>query len=178
MSRRYFQRAPYGSFVRDQVVFELSHLDEYLLSVEGRQVCVTFEDHCFTRSPQPGEVEDPLYPRRVFCEERYRYSLKLRELLLKATEGSVWIMGNANYAALPTVSADGQPVLYGIFFDLRPVANLPFALHLSVRSAYICETPPATQGDIKFKRLMELRLKGESPRPTTSGHRRTPQIRP
>lgn len=188
MAGPYFRKRSWPPFVYQGVTYGLTHLDEYVFSVvdangnQRRHIAVTFEDHCFTRFPAPGDDRALVYPtsdRRPghFCFERYTLSLGLREHIANATAGDVWNVVGGNFAAVPVVDHSGKRLLYGIIFSLDRVSGLPVHLHMRVETAYPVEQKElVTFGHIRFPYLVALRMKHERPRQNTSRHRKKPKV--
>lgn len=183
----YFQKESWPSFSYRGNDYAIGHLDEYELEVtdsEGRSrlIAVTFGDHCFTRPPAPDDDPALVYPasdRRPghFCFVRYQHSFGLPSHIAVAAKGKVWTVGGDNYAAIPTVSHEGQPVFYGVVFSLDKVSGLPVHLHMRVKSAYIAEAEsPVTYGSVRFAHLVALRTRNKRPGRITDRNRRVPRL--
>ena len=140
----YFQRR-WPSFVYWGVTYPLDHLDEYTLTVvdtgqNERRIAVTFGDHCFTRSPRPGDD-----PALIYAE---------------------------SFAIIATVDRSGHPTYYGIVFGLDRVKGLSVDLRMRVKTAFpYTDREPVAYGQVRFRNLVELRMKGKSP-PLITGQRR------
>ena len=100
MAGPYFQKASWPSFIYQGKTYTLGHLDEYEFTVEDtdgveRRIAVTFSDHCFTRTPAPGEDQALSYPSSDrqpghFCFDRYPHTFGLVGFIAQAAQGRVW----------------------------------------------------------------------------------------
>lgn len=183
----FFQKSSWPTFVYQGVPYPLTHLDEYAFSVVDtgqveRQIAVTFGDHCFTRSPRPGDDPSLVYPASdrnpgMFCFERYGLSLELVSLIADAVKGKVWTLRGESFAIIPTVDHAGRPTYYGIIFSLERVKGLPVDLRMRVRTAFpYTEDDPVTYGHVRFRNLVELRVKGKLPPPIFGSHQKWPRL--
>lgn len=186
----YFQKSPWTPFVHAGTTYDLSHLDEYEFSVmdadaQERRIAVTFSDHCFTRDPAPTDNPALFYPdsdRRpgAFCFTRYQHSLGLAGHIAHAVKGKVWNASGYHdtFAIVPIINQAGEQVLYAIVFSLeRGPKGLHIDLHMLIRTAYPCDQKPITTfGEIAFRKLVALRMKGKSPSRIMDKLRRTPRI--
>ena len=186
----YFQSRPWPLFTLDDSSYDLSHLDEYsfkLADSKGvyRTVVVTFEDHCFTRKWEASDQHSLRFPncsrkpQGAFCQVRYMHSLKLREYIGQAILGDVWIADGEGFAIIPIVDGQGIRVLYCILFDLVKIHELPFELRMIVRTAYPLDSGRnfATNGNIRFRHLVTLKIEGKRPPRNTDQRRKRPQIK-
>lgn len=170
----YFQRRSWPAFVYQGVTYSLRHLDEYTFRVVDtgrveRQIAVTFGDHCFTRTPAPGDDPALRYPDSdrnpgYFCFDRYTLSRDLITHIGSAAAGKVWTMQHDSLAIIPTVEHLGKPTYYGIIFSLDPVKGLPVDLHMRVKTAFPYTLDrPVTYGHTRFKHLVALRMSRKMP---------------
>lgn len=154
--------------------YSFDHLDEYVFTVVDtdkieRRIAVSFSDHCFTRSPEPGDdpaLAYPLSDRRPghFSVDRYERSRSLRAHIASSVSGKVWVVQGGNFAVIPTVDSAGVPTYYGIMFSLDRVKGLPVDLQMRVRSAFpYGDDRPVTYGHVRFRHLVTLRMKGKVP---------------
>jgi len=60
----------------------------------------------------------------------------------------------------PTVDQSGKRVFYTIMFSLDRVTGLPVQLHMRIKTAYPAEKAPVTYGDVRFRHLVALRMRG------------------
>ena len=177
MKKFIFQKQEWKPFTHGGQTYALDHLNEYCFVVsdsarQERNIAVTFEDHCFTRPPNPNEqaplLEVPGSSRRpgYFCFDRYRYSLNLRAhiALAVAPRKPVWNVDGGNFAFVPTLDHNGSPALYGIIFVLNRVKGLSVDLHMNVKTAYPCnESELVTFGFTRFEHLVALRMVNKRP---------------
>ena len=120
---------------------------------KGARLSFRFSQHCYSRGPSVGEAipagwhipEGPGdNPRdRIFCEQRYAYSLLLvQHLALIQNNGPVQRSRHLNFFATTFVLADesGEPVSvpYYIFLKAKKKQdpNQPARLDIFVESAY------------------------------------------
>ena len=182
----YFRKTSWPPFKYRGATYDLTHLDEYVFSVVAtdnleRHIAVTFDDHCFTRVPLPGDDPGLAYPasdRRPghFCFKRYKLTFGLVGHIAHAAASQVWNVDGGNFAAVPVVDQSGKQILYGIVFGLDRVTGLPVHLHMRVKSAYpVDQKELVTFGLIRFRHLVALRMKGKRPRRDTRHHRRRPK---
>jgi hypothetical protein len=183
----YFQRRGWSPFLYQGATYDLSHLDEYQLTVRDsanidRMIAVTFSDHCFTSKPMPRDDPGLLFPGSSrepghFSLARYHLTLGLPGHIEWAMRGSVWYVGGDNYAIVPTVDQEGNRVLYAVVFSLSPVTGLPVDLHMRVESAYpTSEKSVATFGSVRFRHLVALRIQHKRPKRITDQRRKVPRI--
>jgi hypothetical protein len=181
----YFQKSSWASFTYKGVDYNLTHLDEYEISVTDsnqtkRAIVVTFSDHCFTRKSSAGDDLFLKFPNCSrtdgrFCFDRYHYSRDIRKHIAYVTEGKVWIVKNENYAIITTLSANGMEKKYGVFFSLERVTGISDVdLHMLVRSAYAADAQISTFGFVRFAKLVTLRMRGEKPTKLTTSRRKRP----
>ena len=186
MAGPYFQTVSWPAFTYQGVTYSLTHLDEYEFTVKDtdgveRRIAVTFADHCFTRKPEPGDDPALVYPASDrqpghFCIDRYHLSLALAGHLSQAARGKVWTVRDDTFAVIPIVDYVGKRMLYGILFSLDRVKGLPVDLHMRIKTAYPCtEKDIQTFGEVRFRHLVALRMKGKNPGRITSQHRRVPK---
>lgn len=189
-----FFQSPWPNFNYDGQPYSLAHLNEYVfeaLDTDGhtRKILVTFSDHCFTKDAEPGDDPQLLYgpsTRRPghFCIERWNLSLSLRERIQKAAQAEVWLSNDARYAIIPTVFLHGGYHHYGILFELSKVSGFHFKLRMNVITAYPLtrlndDGKPvelATFGEIKFDRLLKIRMNNQTPVKNVDRHRRRPTL--
>jgi hypothetical protein len=190
MAAPYFQKSPWTPFVHEGITYDLSHLDEYQFAVTDtddieRHIAVTFSGHCFTRKLEPSDVAELQYdasdrtPAGVFCFERYGHSLGLRQHIASAVTSKVWNAASDRdvYAIVPVVDHSGRLVLYAIVFNLIPVQSLPVSLHMRIETAYPCDRKPIdTFGEVRFRHLVALRMRRQSPGRLTNRDRKRPHL--
>lgn len=168
------------------IVDPLNHLNEYEFTVKDtdnaeRRIAVTFSDHCFTRKPEIGDDLALVYSTSDrhpghFCFDRYHHSLRLIEHIAQAAVGKVWTVQGDSYAVIPTVDHSGKRLLYGIVFSLDRVTGLPVHLHMRIKTAYPCtEKDIVTFGEVRFRHLVALRMRGKRPGRITDRHRKVPK---
>lgn len=118
MSGPYVQKQPWPAFTYQGTPYDLSHLNEYSFTINTkdiqRKIAVVFSDHCFTRTPRPGDdpgLPYPLSDRRPgsFCVEQLNHSRAIRDHIADAAKGKVWTMQHETFAIIPTVDHDGRP---------------------------------------------------------------------
>ena len=186
MNGRYFSQSSWPSFIYQGNSYDLSHLDEYQFQITDsakvdRKITVTFSDHCFTRSPEPGDDPALLYAGSsrnpgYFCVDRYLHSLQIRAHIAQAVSRKVWQLDHQGYACVPTVDHQGRRVLYGIVFALDRVTGLPVDLHMRVRSAHLRDQNEIiTFGTVDFSHLVRLRVEGKEPKRIYDKKRKKPR---
>lgn len=176
----------WGIFEIEEESFDLGHLDETVISVEigGEQhaILVEFSDHCFTEDALPDD-ERPKFPSSTrkdgrFCVERYQESLNIWEHIDRAVGGSVWLGESDRCLVVKLTTEQGQdPLHYVIPFTLeRWKGDKRAKLKMRVRSAFVRDSNRhvATFGQVKFATLVELALKGGSPRRNYDRNRKKP----
>ena len=187
MKGPYIKKESWPDFFYRKQHYSLSHLDEYRFSVKDgqpkeRHIAVTFSDHCFTRKYAAGNDLALVYQSSdrkpgCFSFERYRQSLDLRTHIERASLGRVWNAGNGRYLIVPTVTRASEQMLYVIVFSLDPVKGLPIDLHMRIRTAYLHEQRlPRTFGEVRFRHLVDLRMRRKHPEKLSAGNRRTPRL--
>ena len=191
----FFQR-PWPNFAHAGRSYSLAHLNEYVfeaLDSEGiqRKILVTFSDHCFTKDPELGDDPRLHYPPSTrgpghFCVDRWDLSLSLRDRIQEAAQSGVWLAQDARYGIIPTIHLHGRHHLYGILFELSKVKGFHFKLKMDIITAYPLtrltedgeSVEMATFGEIKFDRLVKLRLNNQIPVKNADRHRRKPRVYP
>lgn len=176
----------WGSFEFEEETFDLSHLDETVISVEinGEQhnILVEFSDHCFTEDALPDD-ERPRFTASTrkdgrFCVKRYQASLNIWDHIDQALRGSVWLGESDRCLVVKLTAGEGQePMHYVIPFTLeRWKGDQRAKLKMRVRSAFMRHSNRrvATFGQVKFATLVELALKGGSPRRSYDRNRKKP----
>lgn len=155
--------------------FDLSHLDETVISVEidGEEhfILVEFSDHCFTEDPLPNDARPKFTPcSRTdgrFCARRYKASLNIWEYINQARSSWVWLGEDDRCLIVKFATGEGQDQLhYVIPFTLeRWKGDKRAKLKMRVRSAFIKDSGEyvATFGRVKFATLVELTIKRKSP---------------
>jgi hypothetical protein len=176
----------WGIFEIEEEAFDLSHLDETVISVEigGEQhtILVEFSDHCFTEDALPGDERPKFAPSTRkdgrFCVKRYQASLNIWEHIERALRGSVWLGESDRCLVVKLTAGEGQdPLHYVIPFTLeRWKGDKRGKLRMRVRSAFMRDSSRrvATFGQVKFATLVELTLKGGSPRRNYDRNRKKP----
>lgn len=171
----YFQKTPWPPFVYNGQTYDLSHLTEFVITVADhnnieRKIAVTFEDHCFTRDPEPGDTTATIYQGCSrnpghFCFDRYNHSLNLVAQIQAAALGQVKIgEGRENYVIVNLANANGQTEEYAVFFSLDKVKGLPVHLRMRVKSAYpATKKKLVTHGTVRFRMLVSLRMQNKTP---------------
>lgn len=174
----------WGIFDTEEESFDLSHLDETVISVQlGDQehaILVEFSDHCFTEEAVPDDPRPKFAPcSRTdgrFCVKRYQASLKIWEHIDWAVGGSVWL-GENDRCLIVELPSGENPVHYIIPFTLeRWKGDKRAKLKMRVRSAFIRDSGDrvATFGQVKFATLVDLTLKGKAPRRNSDRNRKRP----
>lgn len=189
MAGPYFQKTRWVPFVYQGKTYDLAHLDEYEITVRDtgsvdRRIAVTFDDHCFTRKPDPGDDPALAYPASNrqpghFCFDRYGHTFDLRNYIEQMTRGEVWNVEDENYALVPVVDHAGTSLFYAIVFSLdRRRGFPPIDLHMRVRTAYPCTDGilTTTFGHVRFRHLVALRVKNDRPRKDYNPRRRMPRM--
>lgn len=157
--------------------YPLNHLHPFRFNLQlsetvNVEIRVAFAMHCFTRSCADGEDPAQFYKdareTRAFCPDRYALSSRLPAIARELATRKCGFAKDENYVTIDVQAEAGETTRYGVFFNVRQVkdADGPAVL-LTIQSAY--ELAPnkqlPTRGDIKFKTLIGLILKGVKPRP-------------
>jgi hypothetical protein len=112
----------WGIFEIEEELFDLSHLDEKVISVEigGEQhnILVEFSDHCFTEDGFQGD-ERPKFTASTredgrFCVKRYQASLDIWEYIDRAARSSVWLGEGDRCLVVKLTSGEGQDPLHTV----------------------------------------------------------------
>lgn len=154
-------------FSVDGAAVDLSHLAPISLTcpitpaVPGvppaLEIGVRYSSHCFTDHFVDGSSEPDLLwmdhkQRRVFCRQRYRWSLNLPAIMQNLPNAKVQqTHERRNYVRFETIDP-AQPQ-YGVFFTLRRRQVDGCHLSLFVESAYCDPNPNPTAGQVRFKVL-------------------------
>jgi hypothetical protein len=188
MPSPYFQHTPWPDFDYNGTVYSLSHLVEHEFTIIDsskveRCVVVTYTDHCFTQTPEPGADTALFYPHcsrgkeAHFSLDRYQHSLSLPVFVPAVANGKVWNVEGKNYALLPTIDHNGQRMLYAIIFSLDPVKGLPVDLHMRISTAYPHSGEElVTYGSVGFSHLATLRMRKQTPKLIFDRGRKRPRI--
>jgi hypothetical protein len=177
----------WGVFETNGRSFDLSHLDESILTIEidGEEfnILVEFSDHCFTEDAKPNDTRPAFKPcsRKDgrFCEKRYEATLNLRDCIERACLGSVWL-GEEDRCIVVKLKAGtegAQTLHYVVPFTLEKWKGDKRAkLKMRIRSAYLKASTDvlATFGIVKFAKLVELTVKGKKPQRNYQKNRKTP----
>lgn len=126
------------------------------LSVEGQvkkkaRVEVVFTCHCYSREIEQGESVDPNHivqdgaRSRVFCRERYDYSLSLPEKMMGLLEGNAEVFRTvkANFFSvyLCEIDESGNSLVipYTVFMeaDKKQEPNKPQKIVIHIKSAHL-----------------------------------------
>jgi len=176
----------WGIFKIGEESYDLRHLDETVISVEfnGEQhdILVEFSDHCFTEDATEDDKRPKFAPcsRKDgrFCEKRYQASLDIWAHIEHAVSGVVWLGESDRCLVVKLAAGQGDdPLHYVIPFTLeRWKGDKRAKLKMRVRSAFVRDSSRrvATFGQVKFATLVDLTLKGQSPRRNYDRNRKRP----
>lgn len=152
----------------------LSHLDQfdrvYAVSADRNvTIRVIFSHHCFTEETLPSHHPDLDFTLhrndpRSFSFRRHALSATLPSLIGTIMGGKVQMTTGVNYVRLTTQMIGGQECDYSVFFSLDRANVAGIDLLMRVRSAHDRTDPVQTFGDVRFKNLVELALKGRRPK--------------
>lgn len=169
--------------------YTFDHLVDFAFACQDadgteRGVLVVFTDHVFTRKPEPGDRPDDAFPgcsrtpRGYVCPTRYRMSFQLPKLIEQVAAQKVWLLtGSDRYAQLPVVDEQGKRMLYAVIFTLDRLKGREQHLLMKVRSAHLYDRkPPDTFGEVKFGRLVKLRLENKHPPRINDRGRKRPKM--
>jgi hypothetical protein len=133
-------------------------------------VDIRYSDHCFTRSPTPGEnfAAELVYRNgdkkiRLFCPKRNEMSKLLPGLIRSLPERKPQHNGsNGNFFTIDALDLNGDPVKYIIIFNVRKSGK--GRMELLVETAYI-EDPgfgsaPLTGRRVRFWIILNNTYKG------------------
>ena len=164
----------YEPFEINNQIFQLSHLDafyvEYIQAAtkykaKKRYRClIEFGVHCFTRSPNThkGETlesyESNLHyttekETRIFCIERYQFSLQLPKILREMDKQKCFFTSaNDKFLTIYIQNQSGETVDYEIYFSLKKSKECD--VHIFINSAYVrsgdYQTAPLRRKRISF----------------------------
>ena len=139
------------------------------LPARTASIQVGFGLHCFTRKCQRGDPVSELYKDdrevRTFDYDRYGLSKELRRIIESLDGRKCSFATHENFLTVDTVGQGGQPVRYGVFFNLKKL-SVGNELLLVVQSAYALDPSKSTphKGTIGFKVLVGHTLRGTKPR--------------
>ncbi len=164
----------WGKFTFQTQDYQLSHLDQfdhkYQFSAERTvTIRVIFGHHCFSRGKHPGDHPDldyTLHPKdeRSFCFIRHSLSLNLPGVIPHIMGGKVSMADGTNYVRITLQQVGGQSYNYAVFFSLDRTNDSGADLIMRIRSAYDQASGVSTYGEVRFKNLVELALKGKRPK--------------
>lgn len=109
---------------------------------------ITFSCHCFTRTPENGEVveqsniyRDPKNENRIFCAKRYELSKGLKSIIVKRlTKGGTkcFHTERGNYFIVELAQSGGKKVSYEIYFVLGKSSSTQKenAIYIHITSAH------------------------------------------
>ncbi|SCU73509.1 Conserved hypothethical protein [Cupriavidus necator] len=155
-------------FLLGDEIYDLTHLHPrqvtYIQQAKDTRperrykVQVFFGLHCFTRSPAPGEVVDPVWhysdnrETRVFCVRRWALSKLLPAVVEGLAERSCYHTGKGNFVVIELVDEAGFVQEYEVYFAASRAAGHN-GLNLYVQSAYVRDTAHANRPKRKSIRL-------------------------
>lgn len=141
----------YSNFTYQGTVYDLSHLhpfDWHYTAEAGDkrpertyQFHVVFGLHCFSRDPRPGETPDPdiFYETdkelRIFCFDRYQYSLGLPDIVKSLGDRVCWHTHHGNFFTIELMNEKGEQIEYEVYFDVTRASQKGW-LFLTIQSAY------------------------------------------
>ncbi|MFD1746539.1 hypothetical protein ACFSE1_13790 [Rhizobium helianthi] len=189
MPSPYIAKKVWPDYILNGATFSFTHLAEAYFTAHDslgheKQIIVTYQDHVFTRDAVEGETLKDAFPGAnrdpfgVFCPVRYRWSLRLPQIIALLPEQRIWnLRKDDRYAHVPVVAENGETILYSIVFSIEPVKrNIAYDFWIRVRTAYPCDGPPPdTFGDVRFSHLLMVRERGKHPPRNYSPHRKTPK---
>lgn len=134
------------------ITYDLSHLHprriRFVQPSKGERperifvVQLIFGLHCFTRSPEPGELVDPALrygdsrETRVFCHRRYKLSARLPTIVEGLSERPCYHTGKGNFFVIECVDEQGMRQDFEVYFTASR-ATPRGVLNLFIQSAYI-----------------------------------------
>lgn len=188
-TRRKAARPRWEPFDLGAVRYTFDHLGDFAFTCRDadggeREVLVVFTDHVFTRNAEPGDRAGDAFPdcsrtpHGYVCPTRYRMSFQLPALIEQVAARKVWLLTGADrYAHLPVVDDHGRQMLYAVIFTLDRLKGREQPLVMRVRSAHLYDRkPPDTFGEVKFERLVKLRLENKHPPRINDRGRRRPRM--
>ena len=171
------------------VTYCLKHLGRIILSVnlskgQVARVQVVFSDHCVAegRRDKEGNIKphcvdpdffwtSPNRPEGYFCPTRYKWSLGLRKRLEDLFNNGNWKVclqkGHGNDQRFFLWNDPASGMVYFVVFTLVKARNPNFDLIMRISSAYPLPVQPPFAIAVRFKLLIEKRIKGEA---VTSKH--------
>ncbi|WGE31663.1 stationary phase growth adaptation protein [Actinobacillus genomosp. 2] len=138
-------------FIYGNQIYDLSHLDacimEYIQPAlkDHKAICykfyITYSMHCFTKDYPEQTEEEKLAlmynterESRPFCEERYKLSKHLPQIIQKLPESYIGFAGYDNFATIEMID---QQTKQAIFYKVTFVAyRFKRKLRLHITSAY------------------------------------------
>lgn len=143
------------------------------MQVEYTSHCVTYgsaidgKPFDFTSLSPARRLRDHRGIERVFCFDRYRWSLQLPEIIARLDSHTCYFTGRENWLAIDMIDDEGRRCEYEVFFRLRR-GDAPRTLRLVVESAYVRDPakkkpglPRSRRGRIKFAVMAAKILRGE-----------------
>ncbi len=170
----------WGVFSIGETEHDLTHLDPYTLKVSPTaedaptyKVLVKASHHTFTRKILPEDLQDRHFGDegrdvRCFCEDRYRLSLQIPQIVSTDALNKAYFphhrhaQAMRNYLLVDGVSGVSDP--YVIVFNLEAARSVDADATMFIVSAHAKPNlPPKRQLDsIKFSTLVSKVVRGEA----------------
>ncbi|UQR61596.1 hypothetical protein LRP30_32945 [Bradyrhizobium sp. C-145] len=148
---------------------------------EQHAILIELSDHCFSEDASEGDTRPIFAPSSRddgrFCLKRHQASLNIWAHIEHALRGSGWGESDRCLVVKLMAGADQDPLHYVIPFTLeRWKGDKRASLKMRVRSAFMRDSNRrvATFGQVKFASLVDMTLKGRSPRRNYDRNRKKP----
>ncbi|MFZ4125644.1 MAG: hypothetical protein ACOYJ2_06200 [Rickettsiales bacterium] len=144
-------------FTLDNVIYDLSHLDPFNLSItippkkdkpeQSYLLKVNFGLHCFSRKSKKGEsiprklAYSDSRETRIFDMDRYEQSKLLPDIVKRIASQKCFQDGHGKFYVVKIVDADGVQRYYSVFFALSK-AGKGSALNLFIITAHMRDIMP------------------------------------
>jgi hypothetical protein len=144
------------------VTYELDHLEPFFYEVglgeSKHTLYIVFGCHCFTRkldySRPYSEYQDG-FELRSFCEERYRLSKGLPDIIRELKDGYVYRSPRDTYFAVRNGLSDEHSAPYVVYFDIDRARRDDADVYIKVHSAYFDPDLMGRAERISFIKLIE-----------------------
>ena len=160
------------------VIYDLSHLDQFLLSLEIDKstyaVEIAFSSHCFTEKLQPHHTPDLRYSHdgehRTFNVARYELSKSLRGMFQALGNRTVYRSERRDYFVFRDVDISSEKIPYITFFNVIRSTKKGVNVRLIVTSAYLKPGMSRRASPVKFTNLIDSIATGK---PLRAGQKQT-----
>jgi len=161
--------AGWGTFNCASGVYDLSHLDPFVMGVTPKavgaptfRVLVSFGHHAFTREILMGDAPDMHFAHngdaRCFCLLRHGHSQNLPNILRGASGRKAFFSQNHNYLLVEQIAGLAGP--YAVFFNIQQATGKNIDARLFVVSAYSKPNLPPRLPGVPFVALVANVSKG------------------